>query len=166
MHDHSIADTCQWCRALACGVLGVRSQSTNLRFFFVDTRDGPGMTDCHAPLSSSISSLASGGRFVAACTADGVLAFLCGGGQPACPAGPGNITGVITAANVQAIAAQGVNAGCFDALINALGTNAGYVNVHTANSPNCEIRGQIKIRQRQNEPYRWSGLRPSFQLWL
>jgi hypothetical protein len=82
---------------------------------------------------------------LAACTAGVVLAFLCGGGRPAFPAGPGNITGVITAANVQAITPQGVNAACFDALINALGTNAGYVNVHTVNFPNSEIRGQIKF---------------------
>jgi hypothetical protein len=28
---------------------------------------------------------------------------------------------------------------------NALGTNSGYVNVHTANFPNGEIRGHIKF---------------------
>jgi hypothetical protein len=78
--------------------------------------------------------------------AGGVIAFLCGGGgQPACPGGTsGSISGTITGANIQAIPAQGVNAGDFDALTDALNTGDAYVNIHDANFPAGELRGQIK----------------------
>ena len=77
--------------------------------------------------------------------AGGIIVFLCGrGGQAACPAGGGTVSGTITAGNVQAIASQNVNAGDFDALEDALTTNTAYANVHTSNFPAGEIRGQVR----------------------
>lgn len=76
----------------------------------------------------------------------GVFAFLCGGGgKPDCPpAGAGGeVTGTIAAADVQAIPAQNVEAGDFNALLGAIRHGTAYVNVHTDKFMAGEIRGQI-----------------------
>jgi hypothetical protein len=77
--------------------------------------------------------------------AGAVMVFFCGGGgQPACPSTTsGTITGTITAANVQAIPAQGIVAGDLAAVLRAIRAGAGYANMHTSNFPAGEIRGQI-----------------------
>jgi hypothetical protein len=79
-----------------------------------------------------------------------IMVWFCGGapvtppaGVQPCPAGGGTVTGTITAADVQAIPAQHVTAGDFDALEDALDANSAYANVHTAAFPAGEIRGQI-----------------------
>ena len=79
-----------------------------------------------------------------------VMVWFCGGppvtppaGTQPCPAGGGTVTGTITAADIQAVAAQNVMAGDFDALEDALDSNSAYVNVHTTAFPAGEIRGQI-----------------------
>jgi len=75
--------------------------------------------------------------------AGGVIVFFCGGGgQGDCPAS-GNVSGTISAGNVQAIASQNVTAGDFAAREDALTTNTAYANVHTSMFPAGEIRGQI-----------------------
>jgi hypothetical protein len=83
----------------------------------------------------------------------GVGAFLCGGGgKPACPAQPGNVTGTITGADVVAVTApgttqsQGIAAGEIGELIGAIKAGFTYANVHTAAYPGGEIRGQIRAR--------------------
>lgn len=74
----------------------------------------------------------------------GVMVFLCGGGgQPACPPSPAEITGTITPANVVGPTAQGITAGQFEKVIAAIRAGAGYANVHTPNFPPGEIRGQL-----------------------
>jgi hypothetical protein len=74
----------------------------------------------------------------------GVVAFLCGGGgKPACPATGGTVSGTIVAADIQALAAQGIAAGEMNEVLMAIANGAGYVNVHSANFPSGEIRGQI-----------------------
>jgi len=82
--------------------------------------------------------------------AGGVMVFFCSnlpkpppGTQP-CPANGGTVTGTISAANILGIAGQNVNAEDFDALEDALESNTAYANVHTANFPAGEIRGQIR----------------------
>jgi hypothetical protein len=79
----------------------------------------------------------------------GVMVFFCAntttapaGTQP-CPAGGGTVTGMISAANVLGIASQNVTAGDFDAIADALASDTAYANVHTANFPAGEIRGQV-----------------------
>jgi hypothetical protein len=75
----------------------------------------------------------------------GVAVFFCGGGgQPACPAATsGTVSGTITAANVVGPAAQGYNAGDLASVEHAIRAGVAYANMHTANFPAGEIRGQI-----------------------
>jgi hypothetical protein len=77
----------------------------------------------------------------------GIAAFLCGGGskQP-CPAGTtseATVTGTITPADVIGPTAQGIGAGDFQKLVDAMRAGVTYVNVHTPKFPAGEIRGQI-----------------------
>ena len=82
--------------------------------------------------------------------AGGVMIFLCGGGRkPLCPATTsGTITGTIAATDVVGPAAQGVApADLVAALHVIIDLGDGYVNMHTAQHPGGEIRGQIKVRE-------------------
>ena len=82
----------------------------------------------------------------------GVFLWLCGSvlipgpvGTPKCPA-PGvtlKRSGV-TAADIQAIAAQNVTAGDFAGVIRIIRSGNAYANVHTTKVPAGEIRGQIR----------------------
>lgn len=82
--------------------------------------------------------------------AGGVMVFLCSNlgnapaGTPACPAS-GTVTGTITTADLLPIASQNVQAGSFQAIQEALQTGTTYVNVHTANFPAGEIRGEVRF---------------------
>ena len=76
----------------------------------------------------------------------GKLADLCGGAKPACPA-TGPVTGTLAAADILAIAGQGIAAGDFDAALRAIRSGNTYVNVKTANFVDGEIRGQIRGRR-------------------
>jgi hypothetical protein len=82
--------------------------------------------------------------------AGGVMVFFCSnlasapaGTQP-CPANGGTVTGTLSAANVIGPAAQGVLAGNFDAIVDALESNTTYANLHTTAFPAGEIRGEIR----------------------
>src|SRR5437870_11437719 len=83
-------------------------------------------------------------------SAGGVMVFFCTNlgngpaGTQSCPANSGTVTGTFTAASVVAIAGQNVNAGDFDALVDALDSNTAYANIHTTALPAGEIRGQIR----------------------
>jgi CHRD domain-containing protein len=64
---------------------------------------------------------------------------------PDCPQPSGTVTGTITAANVIAQAAQGIAAGEFAELIDAMRAGVTYANVHSLPPfPGGEIRGQIR----------------------
>jgi len=79
----------------------------------------------------------------------GVAVFFCGGGgKPACPASTsGSVSGTITAADLVGPAAQGypaAPAGKLADLERAIKAGVSYANMHTAQFPAGEIRGQIK----------------------
>jgi CHRD domain len=75
----------------------------------------------------------------------GVSFFFCGGGgKPACPASTsGTVTGTVAQGDVQAITAQGFNAGDLNAVIAAMRAGVTYANMHTPAFPGGEIRGQL-----------------------
>jgi CHRD domain len=81
--------------------------------------------------------------------AGGVSVFLCTnlGNGPAgtqlCPAAPATITGTLRPADVIGPAAQGISAGQFTELLDAIRNSATYVNVHSTLYPGGEIRAHI-----------------------
>jgi hypothetical protein len=92
-------------------------------------------------------------HFGASLTNGGVMLFLCGGPKPACPAS-GAVTGMITASDVSVLPSsngdsvipQGLQPGDLAGLASAIQSGNTYVNVHTANFANGELRGQVKLR--------------------
>ena len=76
-------------------------------------------------------------------TNGGIIADLCGGLKPVCPAQPATVTGTIVPADVVGPAAQGIAPGEFAELIKAMRAEVTYANVHNATYPGGEIRGQI-----------------------
>jgi hypothetical protein len=78
-----------------------------------------------------------------------VSVFLCtnlgngpAGTQP-CPAAPGVISGTISANDVIGPAGQGVEAGAFADLVQAIRAGATYVNIHTTTFPGGEVRSRL-----------------------
>lgn len=63
---------------------------------------------------------------------------------PVCPAS-GTVTGTLTADSVIGPSGQGVSAGEFADLIQAIRSGVTYANVHSTLFPGGEIRGQIKV---------------------
>ncbi|MEV1286276.1 CHRD domain-containing protein [Micromonospora sp. NPDC049679] len=88
----------------------------------------------------------------------GIIAFLCSNGGnansasadvPECPPGDGEVNGVLTPERVIGPEAQGINPGEFEKLVEAIKDGVAYVNVHTEQYPNGEIRGQVKLKERR-----------------
>ena len=82
----------------------------------------------------------------------GISVFLCSNlttpappppGTQACPPQPATIRGTITATDVIGPAAQGIAAGEFGELLDAVRAGVTYVNVHSVNYPGGEIRAQL-----------------------
>lgn len=73
----------------------------------------------------------------------GIMVFLCGGGKPVCPGRGGTVAGTITADDVLAVPAQGLAAGDLASVLDIIRRGLAYVNVHTEQFPDGEIRGQI-----------------------
>jgi hypothetical protein len=68
-----------------------------------------------------------------------------GGTITICPqAKDGKVTGIIRPVNIVAAGTQGVSAGDFTKVIEAIGDGNSYVNIHTAQSPGGEARGQLR----------------------
>jgi len=99
----------------------------------------------------------------------GILVFFCtnvkftgtGPTPPSCntdSSGSGTVSGMWTKDNVQAIMGQNVQAGDFDALVDALESNTAYANIHTTSGttpdtafPGGEIRGQVRGEDREHK---------------
>lgn len=84
----------------------------------------------------------------------GISAWLCGtstnpgpAGTPTCPAGGGKVSGTITANDVVGPADQGIAAGEFEELLDAIKAETTYVNVHSTLYPGGEIRSQLRHRR-------------------
>lgn len=88
-------------------------------------------------------------------TVGGIVVWLCetaavpapasvAGLTPECP-GPteGTVKGTITPAQVLEAVGQGLAAGAFEALVDAIRAGATYANVHSSTFPPGEIRGQV-----------------------
>jgi hypothetical protein len=70
------------------------------------------------------------------------------------PSPTATVTGTITGASVLALPGQNVPAGVFDAVEDALESNTAYVNIHTANFPGGEIRGQVHAVEEEDHDSR------------
>ena len=86
-------------------------------------------------------------------TTGGVSVFLCSNlgngpaGVQACPDTAGSVQGVIRAQDVIGPTAQGIGAGEFAEVLNAIEEGVAYVNVHTTKVPSGEIRGQLRTKR-------------------
>jgi hypothetical protein len=80
--------------------------------------------------------------------AGGIIAFLCGGTEAACTSPSGDISGVITPAEIIGPNGQGIEPGSFAEAVRAIRAGATYSNVHTTRWPAGEIRGQLLKRGR------------------
>ncbi|HXV82355.1 MAG TPA: CHRD domain-containing protein [Candidatus Binatia bacterium] len=93
--------------------------------------------------AATVAHIHFGSRF----TSGGVSAFLCGGTmKPACPPGTATeavVTGTIIPSDVVGPEGQGIAPGEFAEFVRAIRAGMTYVNVHNANFPSGEIRGQI-----------------------
>ena len=87
----------------------------------------------------------------------GISVFLCSNlgngpaGTQACPQTAGTVTGTIRTSDVIGPAAQGISAGEFAELVQAIEAGAAYINVHTTKVPAGEIRGQIKSKDNKDD---------------
>jgi hypothetical protein len=70
-----------------------------------------------------------------------IVVDLCGDTKPACPPSPGTVRGTITQGDIKPQPQQGVTTMAH--LITAIRGGITYANVHTAQYPGGEIRGQI-----------------------
>ena len=87
----------------------------------------------------------------------GVTLFLCGtaaspgpAGTPACPTPGGTVSRTATAADILAPGTQGIEAGNYEELADALRSGHAYANVHSTKWPGGEIRAQINDRDAAN----------------
>jgi CHRD domain len=80
----------------------------------------------------------------------GISVFLCSNlgngpaGTPACPTPAGTVEGTLDAADVVGPAGQGIAAGEFEELVDAIRAGVTYANVHSEARPGGEIRAQIE----------------------
>jgi len=64
-------------------------------------------------------------------------------GVQACPTSAGTVSGTASAKDVVAVPAQGISAGDFAKILDAIRAGIAYANIHTVAHPPGEIRGQF-----------------------
>jgi hypothetical protein len=80
----------------------------------------------------------------------GISVFLCSNlgngpvGTPLCPPAPGSVSGTLTPDSVIGPAGQGIAAGEFAELVDAIRAGVTYANVHSSKYPGGEIRAQLE----------------------
>jgi CHRD domain-containing protein len=75
----------------------------------------------------------------------GIVFFLCGGGgKPDCPPAGTLLKGSIGPGDVIGPAGQGISAGELRELLRDMSAGTTYINLHTLDFPDGEIRGQLK----------------------
>ena len=90
-------------------------------------------------------------------TAGGIIVFFCSNlgngpaGTPACPLPAGTVSGTLSPASVVGPTAQAITAGDWAGLVAALSSNTAYANIHTANFPAGEVRGQVVRAEHDDE---------------
>ena len=73
-------------------------------------------------------------------------------GTQACPPPPATISGTATAATmVNTAAAQGLAAGEFDELLDAIRAGRTYANLHTTTQPGGEVRAQVNDNNQRDD---------------
>ena len=84
----------------------------------------------------------------------GISVFLCSNlgngpeGTPTCPTTAGTVSGTLEPSDVVGPAAQGIEPGEFDELVDAIRAGVTYANVHSEARPGGEIRAQLEGRGR------------------
>jgi hypothetical protein len=96
-------------------------------------------------------------HFGQAAASGGISVFLCTNlgngpvGTQACPAAPATITGTFAAADVIGPVGQGIEAGAFGELVQAMRAGVTYANVHSSKWPGGEIRAQLDNDQSDDD---------------
>lgn len=93
----------------------------------------------------------------------GIVIWLCQTAAAADPVNPatqqcpasGTISGTIVPSDIRTVATQGLPAALpaaqkFDRVVDAIRSGNAYANIHTVQSPGGEIRGQIKVKNGEN----------------
>ena len=88
--------------------------------------------------------------------AGGVMIFFCDNSNPphsprSCPTGGGTVMGTVTAADADRLDGQGIAPGEFSKVIEAIRSGVTYVNVHSVKFPPGEIRGQVRVVNRNDD---------------
>jgi CHRD domain len=127
--------------------MGFEGDSATFRLRYDVASEGSDATQAHLHIENPGN---NGGIVVWFCTTEGIEAPE---GTPECPPSPAELTGEISAEDVQPVAVgeppvEIIAAGDFEGLQRLIEQSSVYVNVHSDNHPPGEVRGQMNPRRR------------------